>query len=122
MFQWVQSFYSITAIGYELHVAFISNDKYLNQLIPKIKSYLLFSIIFPCATFVSFTFWSLYNIDADLVFPKQLQLLLPAWYNHCIHTNILIMPFLEFWFNDRIPSRFSAFIGATLYYWIYDAT
>lgn len=45
--------------------------------------------------FISSMFWILYWIDRELVFPQVYDQIVPWWFNHCVHTNILIVIGLE---------------------------
>ncbi|XP_005101405.1 androgen-induced gene 1 protein [Aplysia californica] len=49
-------------------------------------------IAFPVGSFVVMTFWALYAIDRELVYPKRLDGIIPPWLNHTLHTTVL--PFL----------------------------
>lgn len=70
------------------------------------KDFLHSTIAFPLAVFVSVTFWGLYAIDRELVFPKALDAFFPNWLNHVMHTNILIFTVVELICSFRIyPSR-----------------
>lgn len=92
-----------------------------NQLpkIRRIKDYMIASLAFPIACNVSITFWALYAIDRELVFPERLDAIFPrlassssasyhdylliafimifyySWLNHVMHTNILIFILME---------------------------
>lgn len=40
--------------------------------------------------FVASTFWCLYFVDRELIFPRAIDPYFPAWLNHAMHTNIVI--------------------------------
>jgi hypothetical protein len=40
-------------------------------------------------------FWSIYAIDRELVFPKIYDVVVPWWFNHCVHTNVAIVVLIE---------------------------
>ncbi|KAK2151971.1 hypothetical protein LSH36_344g04064, partial [Paralvinella palmiformis] len=48
----------------------------------KIRDIFAAVIVFPIGSFVVLTFWILYAIDRELVFPKELDDLIPPWLNH----------------------------------------
>ncbi|KAK3759188.1 hypothetical protein RRG08_028148 [Elysia crispata] len=49
-------------------------------------------VAFPVGMFVVATFWALFAVDRELVFPKALDHLVPFWLNHMLHT--AVFPFL----------------------------
>ncbi|XP_061179625.1 androgen-induced gene 1 protein-like isoform X2 [Saccostrea echinata] len=71
----------------------------------------LATIVFPVGMFVVLTFWGIYAIDRELVYPKELDKVIPSWLNHIMHTTIL--PFLlidKFLVYHQYPSRRAGFI------------
>uniref|UniRef100_A0A2K6TM08 Androgen dependent TFPI regulating protein n=1 Tax=Saimiri boliviensis boliviensis TaxID=39432 RepID=A0A2K6TM08_SAIBB len=57
---------------------------------------LLFATLaFPISTFVFLAFWILFLYNRDLIYPKALDTLLPAWLNHAVHTFILPITLTE---------------------------
>ncbi|KAK9885392.1 hypothetical protein WA026_010888 [Henosepilachna vigintioctopunctata] len=74
--------------------------------IRRIKDLLFTSLAFPLSMFVGLTFWALFTIDRELVFPKVLDKYFPVWLNHIMHTNIMIFVILEMIISYRTyPSR-----------------
>ncbi|GBP16731.1 Androgen-dependent TFPI-regulating protein [Eumeta japonica] len=51
-------------------------------LITRLRDTIFSSIAFPLAIFVAFTFWSIYAIDRELIFPRALDAVFPVWSNH----------------------------------------
>ncbi|KAF2898722.1 hypothetical protein ILUMI_07453 [Ignelater luminosus] len=75
-------------------------------LIRKLKDGLLTCLAFPLSMFVGITFWALYAVDRELVFPKALDEFFPSWLNHVMHTNIMIFILIELATSYRkYPSR-----------------
>lgn len=75
--------------------------------------------------FVGLTFWGLYIVDRELVFPKAIDPFFPAWLNHVMHTNIMLFMILEMYISfRRYPSKnvgltiLSIFMGCYLV-WIH---
>ncbi|BFZ21243.1 hypothetical protein BsWGS_24282 [Bradybaena similaris] len=78
------------------------NDFYGNEKAPlehsrrsklqKYRDFLHSTVAFPMGMFVVVTFWLLYAVDRELVFPKRLDAIIPLWLNHVLHTTV--MPFL----------------------------
>ncbi|CAH0564640.1 unnamed protein product [Brassicogethes aeneus] len=75
-------------------------------IIRKIKDFLLPCLALPVALFVAITFWGLYFIDRELVFPRALDAFFPTWLNHVMHTNIVLFAAIELATSfRRYPSR-----------------
>lgn len=56
--------------------------------------------------FVGITFWALYLVDRELVFPKAIDAFFPTWLNHAMHTNIMIFILIELYTSFRkYPTR-----------------
>lgn len=56
--------------------------------------------------FVTLTFWGLYFIDRELIFPKAIDPYFPPWLNHIMHTNIAIFLLIEVFTSfRRYPTR-----------------
>lgn len=71
----------------------------------------LATVVFPLGMFVVLTFWGIYAIDRELVYPKALDKVIPSWLNHVMHTTIL--PFLlidKFLVYHQYPSRKAGFV------------
>nr|XP_022325648.1 androgen-induced gene 1 protein-like isoform X3 [Crassostrea virginica] len=84
----------------------------------------LATVVFPVGMFVVLTFWGIYAVDRELVYPKELDKIIPSWLNHIMHTTIL--PFLlidKFLVYHQYPSRkigFATLLSLALLYlsWI----
>lgn len=75
-----------------------SSNNFNPQLLP--------SLAFPLSMFVGSTFWALYAVDRELVFPKALDEYFPSWLNHVMHTNIMILISIELFTSFRkYPTR-----------------
>ncbi|XP_067623012.1 androgen-induced gene 1 protein isoform X1 [Eurosta solidaginis] len=84
--------------------------------IRKIKDYLMATLAFPVALNVGITFWSLYAIDRELVFPRVLDAVFPNWLNHVVHTNIMVFAILELFTSFReYPKRSKGIVGLTIF-------
>ncbi|KAK2718392.1 androgen-induced gene 1 protein-like isoform X2 [Artemia franciscana] len=53
------------------------------------------TVVFPIGLFVCVTFWGLFAIDRDLVYPTILDTFIPVWLNHVMHTVILPFDLIE---------------------------
>jgi len=65
------------------------------QILQKVRDALFTSIAWPIGTFVVLTFWALYAIDRELVFPTVLDDIIPSWLNHVMHTTPLVFLLIE---------------------------
>ena len=61
----------------------VGHRDFLGRLEDKVYS----TVAFPYAVFVFITFWTLYSIDRDLVFPEFLDDYVPAALNHMMHSS-----------------------------------
>ncbi|SPP81988.1 androgen-induced gene 1 protein isoform X2 [Drosophila guanche] len=94
-----------------------------NELAPKrppairqFKDWLMATLAFPVALNVGVTFWALYAIDRELVFPKVLDAVFPSWLNHILHTNIVVFIVLELFTSYRAyPKRSKGLTGLTIF-------
>ncbi|XP_070208465.1 androgen-induced gene 1 protein-like isoform X1 [Littorina saxatilis] len=53
------------------------------------------TLAFPVGMFVVSTFWALYAVDRELVYPRELDALIPPWLNHVMHTTVLPLLLVE---------------------------
>ncbi|EFA08684.2 androgen-induced gene 1 protein isoform X1 [Tribolium castaneum] len=75
-------------------------------LIRRVKDLILPCLAFPLSMFVGLTFWGIYFVDRELIFPRALDQFFPAWLNHVMHTNIMIFILIELFTSYRkYPAR-----------------
>ncbi|XP_022911051.1 androgen-dependent TFPI-regulating protein-like [Onthophagus taurus] len=117
-----QSTYAIFSIYAEIRPRFSKNTALSIFNFEKIKGFLYVGVVVPSAFFVFGTFWILWIVDRELVFPKAFDEFVPQWINHCLHTSIVILPVVEFFSKKVVPSWKWTFLGITAYFWIYQAT
>jgi len=78
----------------------------------KVRDFMFGSLAFPLAWFVSITFWGLWAIDRELIFPVALDEFFPSWLNHILHSSIALFTLLEMILVPKMyPSRGSALTG-----------
>ncbi|KAL5014095.1 hypothetical protein ScPMuIL_008365 [Solemya velum] len=82
-----------------------------------------FSILaFPVGTFVVVTFWAIYAVDRELVYPKELDKIIPAWMNHAMHTTVLPLLLLEkYLIYHKYPCRRDGMLGLLFFASLYAA-
>lgn len=61
----------------------------------KLRDFLFSTLAFPIGSFVTISFWMLYSIDRNLIFPTHLDKYYPVWANHMLHTTCLISQMIE---------------------------
>ncbi|XP_031355436.1 androgen-induced gene 1 protein-like isoform X1 [Photinus pyralis] len=74
--------------------------------IRRIRDTVLATLALPLSLFVGLSFWSIYAIDRELIFPKALDPFFPVWLNHAMHTNIMIFVLIQTYMSyHEYPSR-----------------
>ncbi|XP_062986436.1 androgen-dependent TFPI-regulating protein [Elgaria multicarinata webbii] len=64
------------------------------------------SLAFPMSMFVFTIFWILFSYDRELVFPKNLDLVILPWLNHAMHSAIFPLTLLDMFITPRrYPSK-----------------
>ncbi|XP_053105595.1 androgen-dependent TFPI-regulating protein isoform X1 [Hemicordylus capensis] len=66
-----------------------------------LRDLLFGALAFPVSMFVFTCFWALYSYDRELVYPKDIDLIIPTWTNHAMHTTILPLVLLELLVTPR---------------------
>lgn len=64
--------------------------------IRKLRDYVFSTLAFPVALHVAITFWGLYAIDRELVFPKVLDSFFPNWLVRIIIKTTLAISTIHF--------------------------
>ncbi|KFM81087.1 Androgen-induced 1 protein, partial [Stegodyphus mimosarum] len=79
-------------------------------------------IVLPYGVFVVAVFWILYTIDRELIFPRVLDAIFPAWLNHVSHTVILPVLLLETYIlKHRHPRRKDGVVITALFGVVYTS-
>ncbi|XP_064597306.1 androgen-induced gene 1 protein-like isoform X2 [Liolophura sinensis] len=82
----------------------------------------LASIGFPMGVFVVTTFWAIFYVDRELVFPRKLDGIIPPWLNHIMHT--VPLPFLlldKYMVYHEYPPRGKAMLTTIVFASVYQA-
>ncbi|XP_048873858.1 androgen dependent TFPI regulating protein 1 [Brienomyrus brachyistius] len=78
--------------------------------------------VFPVGTFVFISFWFLYAIDRELVYPKHIDSIIPLWLNHAMHTVIMLLLLIELYLQPhQYPRRMKGLMGLALFSALYLA-
>ncbi|XP_071450085.1 androgen-dependent TFPI-regulating protein-like [Hetaerina americana] len=67
----------------------------LKTLIKKMRMYFFESVFFPTGLTVFLLFWPMFLTNRAIIYPVDLDYVVPLWMNHLIHTNILVLIALE---------------------------
>lgn len=70
----------------------------------KFRDRFLASVAFPFCLLVVSTFWTVYAIDRELIYPKKLDLVVPTYVNHLLHSTIAITAIELFVTEHNYPS------------------
>ncbi|VEN61084.1 unnamed protein product [Callosobruchus maculatus] len=80
---------------------------------------------FPCTLLTVTVFWTVWHIDRELIFPRELSKVFPDWLNHMLHTFILVPVIVEILapkkhnFVDYKVAARSLFLFALIYQLVY---
>ncbi|XP_075217321.1 androgen-dependent TFPI-regulating protein-like [Lycorma delicatula] len=107
----LQTVYFVSCVFDDL-LELISGIERFKSKFRNIKTYFFTSIVCPVATLVTFTFWGIWAIDRNLIFPKALDLYLPPWINHSLHTVVFVFAVSEIIIcHHKYPSFYHSSIG-----------
>jgi len=77
-----------------------------NSSLVKVRDFIFSSVAFPLGIFVFLSFWGLYAIDRELIFPARLDGHFPSWLNHLMHTTVLPLQTAEMMMTrHQFPQR-----------------
>lgn len=90
--------------------------------IKKIKHYIFRTFAFPLSFTVAIMFWSMFTVDRHLIYPPEVDKVMPAWLNHAMHTNIVVIVLMELatTFHWYPRARNHAVTGLTIYIALYS--
>lgn len=93
----------------------IPSDKTV-PLVRKIRDFMFGSGSVSVSMGVTIYFWSFYLYDSRLVMPKNVLVLEPIWFNHCIHTfNTVFMMIEMLCTYHKYPSNFTTTLWSGIY-------
>lgn len=103
------------------HLIRIVGATKLRNKINNLADFINLSVATPAAFVVTSVFWSLYSIDRELVFPKVLDIVIPPWINHSIHSLNAICAIVDLWcVHHTLPSLSSSLKGLAAYLLLYS--
>ncbi|XP_017021158.1 androgen-induced gene 1 protein [Drosophila kikkawai] len=94
------------------YILALSYDLLRIRVLRQLRDYVMASFVVPLALTVGVTFWTLYAIDRDSIYPPILDLIYPMWLNHTMHSCVVVYALLELGLTrHRYPLRRKAFAG-----------
>lgn len=113
---WLQLIYFSVALMNEVFGA----RKESASKILKVRDFLFGTMAFPLGTFVTVSFWLLYSIDRNFVFPPKMDEFYPVWANHMCHTTCMISQFIEMTTSSHVyPSRKKGILTSVCFALVY---
>ena len=61
----------------------------------KTRDFVFSTLAFPVGIFTTISFWSIYCVDRNLIWPTLLDNFYPLWVNHMVHTTCLLSQLIE---------------------------
>ncbi|XP_016999591.2 androgen-induced gene 1 protein [Drosophila takahashii] len=90
----------------------LTYDLVRQRSLRRLRDYVLATYVVPLALTVGMTFWTLYGIDRESIYPELLDLVYPNWLNHTMHSFVVIYALVELGVTrHRYPERRRGFIG-----------
>ncbi|XP_075988377.1 androgen-dependent TFPI-regulating protein-like isoform X3 [Anticarsia gemmatalis] len=86
-----QSCFLTMSLVYDMMEWMDKHESYIGRKLKYVRDVMFCGLVVPLTLFISSMFWTVYWIDRELVFPEIYDQLVPWWFNHCVHTNILIV-------------------------------
>ncbi|XP_027203557.2 androgen-induced gene 1 protein-like [Dermatophagoides pteronyssinus] len=84
-------------------LALIGSFRWTPKSFGRLVDFVFYSLAFPVAMFVAISFWSLWSIDRELVFPKAYDPYYPYWLHQTSHTLVALLVLVELIFANRNP-------------------
>lgn len=85
---WIQLFYFFIALLNHF-VGTEAKTKPQSSLLQTFRDGLFATLAFPIGIFVGTIFWGLYAINRNLIFPTILDMYIPTYVNHMLHTTVI---------------------------------
>jgi len=106
-------------------VCLITDFSSPNSYQMKVRNFIFASAAFPIGVFVFASFWTIYAVDRELIFPERLDEHFPSWLNHLMHTTVLPLQIAELCMTRHsFPRRihgggFLAFLTLCYLIWVH---
>lgn len=94
---------------------------YKNQTkLQRLRDFAFSTVVFACGVFVTVSFWGIYAVDRNLIFPPIFDSWFPCWLNHNIHTTPLVGVSLELYMVPHsFPKRQTGLFAVASFYLTY---
>lgn len=116
---WIQLIYFSISLLNNIFGSHASDHKSATRL-QKVRDYLFATLAFPIGQFVGIIFWTLFNIDREVIFPAFFDKFFPNYINHMMHTTVIPAQLLELFLLYHIyPSRKHGIATTALFCFIY---
>ncbi|XP_052845961.1 androgen-induced gene 1 protein-like [Drosophila gunungcola] len=110
MFKYITFLGGLLQSGY--YALALTHDLWRLPSLRNLRDYILATFVVPLALTASLTFWSLYAIDRNAIYPGLLDSIYPGWLNHVLHSYIAVYALIEFVSTrHRYPDRSRGFVG-----------
>ena len=86
----LQIFYFCVCFGHEV----LPRSK-LTATLHKTRDFIFSTLAFPLGLFTTISFWLIYSVNRNLIWPVFLDQFYPLWVNHLVHTSCLISQIIE---------------------------
>ena len=67
----------------------------LTATLHKTRDFMFSTLAFPLGLFTTISFWLIYSVNRNLIWPVFLDQFYPLWVNHLVHTSCLISQMIE---------------------------
>lgn len=118
--QITQFIYLCISLTHDILKKYLKWNQTIEWKLQQWKSYIFIAFVYPMTVTVGLMFWALYVLNREWVLPKASDVVFPSWYNHCVHTYILLFLIMETLLSDQqLPSFRSAFTGVSFIMLVY---
>ena len=110
----LQCWYFLLSFLGDIYLLLKTNKNNDSEII-KLQDFIFAVIAFPLGMSVCFTFWSIYAVDREMIYPEELDKYIPKLCNHIMHTSVVIYQIFEALFvHHELPSIKTSFFGIVL--------
>ncbi|XP_063815449.1 androgen-induced gene 1 protein-like isoform X2 [Pseudophryne corroboree] len=114
--QVIQTVFFGFCVSYDLVQLCLSSRNRICLFLTWLKDRTFCILAFPMSAFVVTSFWSIYNYDRELVYPKVLDSIIPQWLNHLMHSFVVLVMLIELLTcSHQYPSRKSGLATLMLF-------
>ena len=61
----------------------------------RLRNFLFSTLAFPVAILTTTSFWAIYGVNRELIWPTFLDKIYPLWVNHMVHTTCMVSQLIE---------------------------